>query len=199
MENSGERIFGFVLPQRSGKYRFAIASGDSSALWFSVNEDPASSKMIARVDSLLEMTKTEEGDYKLNSDHISKEILLHAGKKYYIESLSKQGSGTVPRHVAVYWSYRNSPFEVISSTFLSNYSGDGNHESIPIHAGKQRNTSIESESNLYYFHRLPVVSKKDYMNLLSTCPFIPSFLVRQKPGANLGGGCRGCAPPPPPR
>ena len=192
MENSGERIFGFVLPQRSGKYRFAITSGDSSALWFSVNEDPASSKMIARIDSLLEMTKTEEGDYKFNPDHISKEILLHAGKKYYIESLSKQGSGTVPRHVAVYWSYRNSPFEVISSTFLSNYSGDGNHESIPIHAGKQRNTSIESESNLYYFHRLPVISKKDYMNLLSTCPFSPSFLVRQKPGANLGGGCRGC-------
>jgi len=61
-ENSGVRIFGFVLPQRSGKYRFAITSDDTSELWLSPNEDPVSIKMIARVDSSLAMTKTEEGD-----------------------------------------------------------------------------------------------------------------------------------------
>ena len=90
-ENSGKRIFGFVVPQRSGMYKFAITSNGTSELWLSLNEDPSSSEIIARAHSLLEITKTK-GDYKKYPDHISKEILLRAGKKYYIESLSKQGS-----------------------------------------------------------------------------------------------------------
>ena len=178
VENSGERIFGFVLPQRSGMYKFAITSGDTSELWLSRNEDPASSEMIARVYSL-EPTRTKEGNYNKYPDHISEEIPLYAGKKYYIESLSKQGSDAA-HHVAVYWSYKNSLFEIISSRFLSNYSGAGNHESIPLHAGKQRNTSLESKNSLYYFHRLPLINKKDYIDLFPTCAYSPSFLVRQK-------------------
>ena len=52
MKDNGERIFGFVHPQRSGMYKFAITSDDTSELWLSRNEDPASSEMIARVFSL---------------------------------------------------------------------------------------------------------------------------------------------------
>jgi len=177
-ENSGERIFGFVVPQRSGMYKFAITSNGTSELWLSLNEDPSSSEIIARTHSLLEITKTK-GDYKKYPDHISKEIPLRAGKKYYIESLSKQGS-IAAHHVAVYWSYKNSPFEIISSRFLANYFVAGNYDTIPTHAGKQRNISLERKKNSYYFHRLPVINKEDYINLLPTCPYSPSFLVRQK-------------------
>jgi len=177
-ENSGERIFGFVVPQRSGMYKFAITSNGTSELWLSLNEDPSSCEIIARAHSLLEINMTK-GDYKKLPDHISKEIPLRAGKKYYIESLSKQGS-IAAHHVAVYWSYNNSPFEIISSRFLSNYFVAGNYDTIPTHAGKQRNTSLERKKNSYYFHRLPVINKEDYINLLPTCPYSPSFLVRQK-------------------
>ena len=178
VENSGERIFGFVLPQRCGKYKFAITSDDTSELWLSPNEDPASSEMIARVYSANGSAWAVEGDYKKYPDQISKEILLHAGKKYYIESLSKQGSGAA--HVAVYWSYRNSPFEIISSRYLSNFSGTGIHESIPLHAGKQSNISLKNKRNLYYFNRLPIINRKDYIHLIPTCPYSPTFLVRKK-------------------
>ena len=176
--DSGERIFGFVHPQRSGMYKFAITSDDTSELWLSRNEDPASSEMIARVYSPHGSAWTKEGDYKKYPEQTSREILLHAGKKYYIESLSKQGSGAA--HVAVFWCYGDSTFEIISSMYLSSFCENDNQESIPPHAGKKSNISLESKSKLYYFNRLPVIENKEYINFIPTCPYSPSFLVRQK-------------------
>ena len=176
--NNGERIFGFVHPQRSGEHKFAIASDDTSELWLSTNEDPASSEMIARVYSPDGSAWTEEGDYTKYPDQISKEIVLNAGKKYYIESLSKQGSGAA--HVAVYWSYRSSTLEVISSKYLSSFSGNNSREFIPPHAGKQTNISLQRKSNLHHFNRHPLINRKEYVNLLPSCPYSPSFLVRRK-------------------
>ena len=177
VQNSGERIFGFVHPQVSGMYKFAITSDNTSELWLSRNEDPASSEMIARVYSPHGSAWTEEGDFKKYPEQISKEILLHADQKYYIESLSKQGSGAT--HIAVYWSYRNTTFEIISSRYLSNFSAKSNQETIPRHPGGQ-NISFHNKSNLYYFYRLPLFNKKDYINSIPSCPYSPSFLVRRK-------------------
>ncbi|KAJ7360062.1 hypothetical protein OS493_019154 [Desmophyllum pertusum] len=175
--NNGERIFGFIHPQRSGEYYFAISSDDTSELWLSPNEDPASSEMIARVYSPKESAWTEKGDYKKYPDQISKGITLHAYKKYYIESLSKQGSGDA--HVSVYWSlYNNSTLEIISSKYLSSFSENNNRESIPQHAGKQTNTWLQSKSKSY-FNRLPFISKKEYIRHIPTCPYSPSFVVRK--------------------
>ena len=178
-KDNGERIFGFVHPQVSGMYKFAITSDDTSELWLSNNEDPASSEMIARVYSPHGSAWTVQGDYKKYPDQISKEILLHAGKKYYIESLSKQGSGAA--HVAVYWSYENSTFEIISSKYLQSFSQENaDYESIPPGASKHGKTTLKNKSYLYYFNRLPFLSRKEYINLIPTCPYSPSFLVRRK-------------------
>ena len=179
MKDSGERIFGFVHPQVSGMYKFAITSADTSELWLSRNEDPASSEMIARVYSPHESAWTVEGDYKKYPEQISKEIVLHAGKKYYIESLSKQGSGAA--HVAVFWSYGNSTFEIISSNYLSSFSHENtDHEAIPLHAGKHGKITLPSKNYLYHFSRLPFISRQEYINLIPTCSYSPSFLVRKK-------------------
>ena len=178
--NNGERIFGFVHPLRSGGYKFAITSDDASELWLSPNEDPASAKMIARVYSPTESAWTRKGDFNKYSGQISDLITLQSGKKYYIESLSKQGSGLA--HVAVYWSYSssNSEFEIISSNYLSTFSKSKHYEAIPLHAGKQPDNSPQSKSKLYDFYRLPFISRKEYNDLIQTCPYNPSFLVRGK-------------------
>ena len=184
MKDNGERIFGFVHPQVSGMYKFAITSDDTSELWLSSNEDPTSSEMIARVYSPHASAWTEEGDYKKYPDQISKEILLHAGKKYYIESLSKQGSGA--SHVAVYWSYGNSTFEIISSKYLSSFNAIDNQEFSHPHAGKQRNITLQSKSNSYHFNRLPLISRKEYISLIPSCSYSPSFLLRGTIKRNQG-------------
>ena len=178
--NNGERVFGFLHPLKSGEYKFAITSDDTSELWLSPNEDPAFAKIIARVYSPTESAWTRKGDFSKYSDQKSELITLQSGKKYYIESLSKQGSGLA--HVAVYWSYSssNSEFEIISSKYLSPFSKSKHHETIPLHAGKQPNNSPQSKSTLYDFYRLPFVSRKEYNGLIQTCPYSPSFLVRGK-------------------
>ena len=178
--NSGERIFGFLRPLSSGEYKFAITSDDTSELWLSLNEDPASAKMIARVYSPDESAWTQKGDFNKYSDQISDLITLQSGKKYYIESLSKQGSGLA--HVAVYWSYSpsNSEFEIISSKYLSSFSKSKRQETIPLHAGKEPNNSPQSKSKLDDFYRLPIISRKEYNGQIPTCPYSPSFLVQGK-------------------
>ena len=178
MKDNGERIFGFVHPQRSGMYKFAITSDDTSELWLSRNEDPASSEMIARVFSLHRSAWTKEGDYKKYPEQISKEIFLHASRKYYIESLSKQGSGAA--HVAVFWCYEDSTFEIISSKYLSSFYENEIQGSIPPHAGKKSKITLHSKRHLYYFHRLPFIRRLEYLDLIPTCPYNPSFLVRGK-------------------
>ena len=180
MQNNGERCFGFIHPAKSGQYKFAITSDDSSELWLSPNEDPASSRMIARVYSPDRTAWTLEGDYKKYPEQISKEITLHAGKKYFIETLSKQGSGDA--HVAVYWfhSSSNSTFEIISSKYLSRFSGDQNEQSIPPHAGKKASISPERKNNLFGLNRLPFINKEEYIKSIPSCPYRPSYLVRKK-------------------
>jgi len=178
--NNGERIFGFLHPLKSGEYKFAITSDDASELWLSSNEDPASCRMIARVYSPHESAWTRKGDFNKYSDQISDLITLQSGKKYYIETLRKQGSGLA--HVAVYWSYSSSisEFKIISSQYLSSFSESMNHEDIPLHAGKQPNNSLQSKSELYDFNRLPIISRKEYVGQIPTCSYSPSFLVRGK-------------------
>ena len=178
--NNGERIFGFIHPKISGEYMFAITSDDASELWLSSNEEPSFSKMIARVYSPDGLAWTEEGDYKKYPDQISKEITLQAGKKYYIESLSKQGSGSA--HVAVYWTYGSSktPFEIISSEYLSSFSENNRYDDIPLHAGKHPDLLLQSKRKQYYFNRLPFINKKEYIDLIPTCSYKPSFLVRKQ-------------------
>ena len=180
MQNNGERCFGFINPEKSDEYRFAITSDDTSELWLSPSEDPASSKMIARVYSPDRTAWTLEGDYKKYPEQISKEITLHAGKKYFIETLSKQGFGDA--HVAVYWfhSSSNSTFEIISSKYLSRFSGDQNEQSIPPHAGKKASISPERNNNLFGLNRLPFINKEEYIKSIPSCPYRPSFLVRKK-------------------
>ena len=83
-------------------------------------------------------------------------------------------------HVAVYWSYYgNATFEIISSKYLSSFYESDNQELIPPHAGKHSNITLQSKSNSYYFHRLPYISRKEYNDLIATCSYNPSFLVRE--------------------
>ena len=170
-KNKGERVFGFIHPQKSGEYKFALtASNDGSELWLSPNEDPASSEMIACGYF------SYGSDYNRYPEQISKEITLLAGKKYYIESLIKQGHG-LTAHVAVYWSYNSSTFEIISSKYLSSFYVN-NNESVPPHAGIKRNNSLlQKKSN---FHNLPFINKREYRSNIPTCLYNPSFLVRNK-------------------
>ena len=182
--NNGERIYGFIHPQVSGDYKFAITSSGPSELWLSTNEDSTYSVIIARVNSALdEPASTRKGGHSKYRGQTSPEISLSAGKKYYIESLAVSRQGSEETHVAVYWlncSSNNSTFEIISSKYLSCYD-DANREAAILRprAGSKDNLQ-QSKTSLYHFNRFPLINRTEYITLIPTCSYSPSFLVRRK-------------------
>ena len=175
----GERVFGFIHPQKSGVYTFAITSDDESELWLSLSEDSAASEKIACVCDPDDQAWTNERDYKTYPRQISKQITLHAGKKYYIESLMKQSKHTA--HLAVYWAYGSSKktFEIISSKYLTPFSRERNKDSIRLHAAKQTKSSAEWNNDLYDLNNLQVINREEYIRAIPSCSYSPGFLSRQ--------------------
>ena len=183
--NFGQRIFGFIHPHTTSKYKFAISSDDTSELWLSPNEDPHSSRLIAGVYSASESAWTDQGDYKKYSSQISQEVALEARKKYYFEAILQQGNGLA--HMTVYWAClsANSSFDIVSSEYLSTFfdyghsiQSIGNLTTIPEHPGKPTKFYSKKESNSFY--RLPLVSRGEYYSSFPSCPYSPSFLIKKR-------------------
>ena len=107
-----QRIFGYLHPPRTGKYRFAIASDDFSELWLSASEDPAKAVLICKVDEWV-----GRGEYQHETSQISRKIELKQDEKYYMEILHVQLGGE--DFFNVRWSV---PDKVTKSTYLYSYS-----------------------------------------------------------------------------
>lgn len=115
-----QRIFGFLHPPKTDKYKFAIASDDFSELWLSAGEDPSEAVLIC---SLGEWTTRD--NFQQSLSQVSDEIELEEDRKYFIEILHVQLLGIDFLQVA--WSVPGTPrdkFEIISTDSLSSFLND---------------------------------------------------------------------------
>jgi hypothetical protein len=107
-ENYGGRIAGFVIPPTTGDYVFYMSSDDRGAVYLSTDDDPANMKLIA-----FEPTWNDNRDWvaldRRNADAPENrsdtfqetewaggapaKITLTAGRRYYMETLWKEGGG----------------------------------------------------------------------------------------------------------
>ena len=119
----GQRVFGFIHPETSGAYQFAIASDDTSELWLSTDGNPKNSRLIAAVYSASGTGWTTPNNYKKYPIQISREIILRSSRKYYVEVLHKQAKGR--SHVRVLWkSPKSRTFETVGKDFVSLFVDD---------------------------------------------------------------------------
>ena len=88
-DDYGVRIRGYVIPPVTGDYVFYLTSDDHSGLYLSTDESPENRRRIAYVDSWREPRKWVT--WKLETT--SSPIRLEAGKRYYVETLYKEGTG----------------------------------------------------------------------------------------------------------
>ncbi|HIG30359.1 MAG TPA: hypothetical protein EYQ50_22190 [Verrucomicrobiales bacterium] len=103
MDNYYAILFGFLLPPQTGEYRFAIASDDPGELYISTDEDPANSVLVASEpvwNGIRTFGATDRRD-AANPENLSAPIMLEAGRKYYVESMFKEGLGG--DNLAVAW------------------------------------------------------------------------------------------------
>lgn len=119
----GQRMFGFIHPESSGDYQFAITSDDTSELWLSTDSNPKRSRLIAAVYSATGVAWTTPHNYKKYPIQISRNIPLKGSRRYYVEVLHKQGKGQ--SHVQVLWKRPKSQiFEIIGKNVVSLFVDD---------------------------------------------------------------------------
>src|SRR5439155_10014291 len=87
-----------------GSYVFWISSDDSSALFVSTDETPATKARIAYVSSW-----TAQREWTKEANQQSAPVSLEGGRRYYVEALMQQGQGG--DNLAVRWQLPNGTIE----------------------------------------------------------------------------------------
>jgi hypothetical protein len=95
----GQRLRGYLCPEDTGDYTFWIAGDDNCELWLSSDAVPENATRIAYVESASDFPALYEWDKYASQQSVS--IPLAAGRKYYIEALHKESSGS--DHLSVAW------------------------------------------------------------------------------------------------
>lgn len=111
-KNYGARICGYLHPPVTGAYTFWIAAGDGAELWLSPDDNPRHKQPAGFSDGEV------PHDWTHNRGQQSASVWLVAGRKYYIESLQKQGTKKAD-HLSVAWQGPRRQREIIPGEFLS--------------------------------------------------------------------------------
>jgi hypothetical protein len=114
-DNYGSRLRGYITAPQSGTYTFWVAGDDRAELWLSTNESASNKIRIAYTNGW-----TNEREYTKSPTQKSKDIVLSAGKKYYVEALQKEGPGG--DHLSVQWQLADGTVQTpISGKYLTPY------------------------------------------------------------------------------
>ncbi len=98
--NFAARFRAYLLPPLTGPYQIRLANTASSQLWLSTDATPANKVKIAEVNR-----QTPYHKWPHTNEAESSSVNLEAGKRYYLEVLQKQESGST--HLAVSWRLPN--------------------------------------------------------------------------------------------
>ena len=184
---TGQRIFGYLTPPATGKYRFLLISSYGSELWLSTNEDPRKVRLIAAVGK--NSTRLRLGEHYTDAPaHTSKEIELEGNQKHFIEAMHQ---AVTPRAISVLWKHPGTErFVTITEQFLSAQCLDNlQHDcgcirdklreslDIPSHAAPTQSTLLTDEE-VQHFYRTADFSQENLRDLLDVLPYSPTYLVK---------------------
>ena len=175
-----QRIFGFLHPPKTGKYKFAIASDDFSELWLSTGEDPSAAVLICNLGEW-----TTKDNFQKSPSQISEDIELKKHRKYFIEILHVQLIGVDFLQVA--WSVPGTPrdkFEIITNDSLSLFFNDSgtlhNYDMAP-DSPACKSIPHHSQSTREEVKATPLYLSHDIVrDVLPYCEYAPSYLTKKE-------------------
>lgn len=169
----GLRLFGFIIPDKSGLYRFTVKFCRFGEVWLSNNENWKNAGKI-----------WDSGNKENMDFQSSNEISLVAGKKYFIEFVA---TGFIKRNkIQLLWKTpMSSAFEIINGTFLSHYMKDSGLTDSNIYDELLPDSVVcaSRRNNNTYF---PVQREISYLlhdevkNTLPYCEYNPSYTVNHR-------------------
>ena len=120
----GSRVRGYVVVPKTGRYRFWVAADDQAELYLSSDDREGRKRLIASVPSW-----TDHRQFTKFDSQRSAWIQLEAGKRYYIETLHKDGSGA--DHLSVAWRSDDFGRRVLTGEFLQPFGVAQPEPSVP--------------------------------------------------------------------
>ena len=175
-ESYSQRLFGYLLPDLTGEYHFAVSTNGYAAIWLSSSKNWEEAKEILFLRP-----------FDLQKRQISTRIRFKARKRYYLEIVYAPGSpnNIENNFLQVAWKRpRQSIFEIIESKFLSLYKNDIEKwqlrlyddelpEALPCRVknhNSYRNKFMRPGS-------LPYLKHQNVQRTLNYCNYRPSYLV----------------------
>ena len=188
----GHRLFGFVLPNSTGEYQFAVASNGFAEIWLSLTKHWRAAKKVAFIRPFDAQSVTK-WNFNASETQISSGIHLKAKGKYYIEIMYALGAHDKSENfLQVAWKRpQESNFKVMGSEYLLSYTNDSEKgrykmfddklpHALPCarkHQKGYENKHMRPETTPYLEHT--AVNKA-----LEFCEYRPSYLLDP---ANLKG------------
>lgn len=122
----GHRLFGFVIPNATSEYHFAVASNGFAEVWLSLNNRWRGSRKIAHITPFDASSAATKWRFNVSITQISAAIHLKARRRYYIEILhTNNAESNVDNFLLVAWKRsQESDFEIIEGRSLSLYTED---------------------------------------------------------------------------
>jgi len=135
--NYGGQVIGYLTAPETGNYKFGIASDDNAILYLGTSDDRASKREICYRDG-----SGGQWNFGLAASQRSAYLPLEAGKRYFIEAVYRDGTGS--DGVTIAWEkpsdtaegrqlstvnesvYANVQWSMIPTNYLSRYATYGN-------------------------------------------------------------------------
>ena len=122
----GHRLFGFVIPNATSEYHFAVASNGFAEVWLSLNSRWRVARKIAHITPFDAYSAATTWQFNVSITQMSAAIHLKARRRYYIEILhTNSAERNLDNFVRVAWKRsQESDFETIDGRSLSLYTED---------------------------------------------------------------------------
>ena len=183
----GHRLFGFLLPDSTDEYQFAVASNGYSEVWLSWNKNWRAARRIAFVRPFDLKTAISKWEFGVSEAQVSSTIHLKAGVRYYFEILYTYGTpnNNSETFLQVAWKRRKeSNFKIIEGASLALFKNDSEKEKYKIfddelpdvtscatrHQKGYQNDHMKPDSTPYLEHT-------ELDKALKKCEYRPSYLL----------------------
>lgn len=181
----GHRLIGYLVPNLSGEYNFAVASNGFVEVWLSPIRSWRAAKQIAYIKPTDAVSTVKKWDFGSSKSQISVGIYLEARKRYFIEIIySLGGRKRGENFLQVAWKRPGkSTFEIIEDDSLLRYINDSEKDKYKMFDDQLPNSHYcakyqKGYANKYMKPELyPGLDIRAVDSALPLCDYKPSYVL----------------------
>lgn len=181
----GHRLVGYVIPNSTGEYYFAVASNGFSEVWLSPIKSWRAAKQVAYIRPHDALSTIKRWDFGSLKSQISTGIHLNARKRYFIEIIYSLGARKNGENfLQVAWKRPGKAmFEIIEGESLSLYTNDSEKAKYKMFDDELPDAHYCAKYRKGYVNKYmkpeiyPSLENTAVNKTLALCDYSPSYLV----------------------